>query len=462
MSSEERGVRGESRRAVSSRLALRARFLPPRSALTLIELLVVIIILTTLVSAAIPLLSPTNDDRRLREASRGVNSFISAAQMKAIQLQRPFGVAIKRLSQDTNPNLGTQPIHDDNAVSIELYYVEQPAPFVGFDTTSAAQIALDNGPTGGAGQLQVRFVRRGNVDPRSTDKLPEGWDRDSIPPYTIRPGDVIEIQGSQFRITDTDSDPTTGFYTSTSGTPDGTLVMVPVNDTGQQINVEFDNLGRRMRDLPSGTVPTLERPYWTYPTPYKILRQPTPTSAEPFQMPDGTAIDLRASGVGQDDYFYVKDVHDNAEGILIMFAPEGRVSRVVFSQMPNDPKPFDETVTDNLFLLIGRRAIAPPPPVSSDKSLSTASGNLPAVGAPGAEQTLQDIKSSVNWLRSESRWIAIGSQSGRVVTVDNASVDPRTVILENGSVPQSSEELRNEQIRAAREFAREMTQIGGK
>jgi len=140
---------------------------------------------------------------------------------------------------------------------------------------------------------------------------------------------------------------------------------------------------------------------------------------------------------------------------------------VTFSTLPTDAiegsvTQFDESVTDNLFLLIGRRAIAPPPRAASDKSLSTASGNLPAVGAPGAEQLLRDIKDSVNWLRSESRWIAIGSQSGRVVTVDNAFVDPRTVILENGTVPQSSEELRNEQILAAREFAREMTQIGGK
>ena len=99
----------------------------------------VIIILTTLVSAAIPLLSPTNDDRRLREASRGVNSFFSAAQMKAVQTQRPFGVAIKRLAQDTNTT--TNAIHEDNAVSIELYYVEQPAPYRGYDRTSSAMVA---------------------------------------------------------------------------------------------------------------------------------------------------------------------------------------------------------------------------------------------------------------------------------------------------------------------------------
>src|SRR5437016_5370562 len=92
-------------------LALRSVFLaldprpstldPPRPAMTLIELLIVIVIITTLVSAAIPLMAPTNDDRRLREASRAVNSFLAAAQARAIAIQRPVGVGIKRLSKDT-------------------------------------------------------------------------------------------------------------------------------------------------------------------------------------------------------------------------------------------------------------------------------------------------------------------------------------------------------------------------
>ena len=65
--------------------------------MTLIELLVVIIILTTIVAAAIPIMSPANDDRRLREATRGLNTFITGAQARAIALSRPFGIALKRL-----------------------------------------------------------------------------------------------------------------------------------------------------------------------------------------------------------------------------------------------------------------------------------------------------------------------------------------------------------------------------
>ena len=44
------------------------------------------------------------------------------------------------------------------------------------------------------------------------------------------------------------------------------------------------------------------------PASYKILRQPMKNSAEPLQLPEGTAIDLRASGLGDGDdggdYFF--------------------------------------------------------------------------------------------------------------------------------------------------------------
>ncbi|HVT28182.1 MAG TPA: prepilin-type N-terminal cleavage/methylation domain-containing protein, partial [Lacipirellulaceae bacterium] len=90
--------------ATALRSSQRTTDLGPRTldrGLTLIELLAVIVILTTLVAAAIPLMSPNNDDRRLREAARGLNTFITGAQTRAIALNRPFGVALKRLSQET-------------------------------------------------------------------------------------------------------------------------------------------------------------------------------------------------------------------------------------------------------------------------------------------------------------------------------------------------------------------------
>ena len=91
-------------------------------------------------------------------------------------------------------------------------------------------------------------------------------------------------------------------------------------------------------------------------------------------------------------------------------------------------------------------------------------GKVPQHCAKDAEQQTQlirlrrEMKEAVNWLRGDSRWIAIGAQSGRVVTVENAFVNPWQIPI--GSL--LPEEYRNAQIQMAREFAREMTQTGGR
>ncbi len=278
------GVRSARRNPKSFSL-LPAPCSPPLG-MTLIELLVVIIIMTTLVAAAIPLLAPSNDDRRLREATRGLNTYITGAQTRAISLHRPYGIALKRLSQDTKRA-------EDNGVCLEVFYVEQQPPYSGFDANSRACVAIH--PTR-AGLVLVRFVTRGTT----TASLPVGWSTDLFPSRTIRPGDVVEINGTQFELLydndqlkniQLDSDSSTYFEVADKNLPPQILAR-PLNDSGQQINPKYDDNGN---ELP--TQPTLP-PYWTGPAPYKILRQATPASDEPYQLPEGTAIDLRASGVG--------------------------------------------------------------------------------------------------------------------------------------------------------------------
>ncbi|MEN0110409.1 MAG: hypothetical protein AAF805_06760, partial [Planctomycetota bacterium] len=50
---------------------------PARVAMTLVELLVVIVLVTILVTTAIPVLSPGGDTRKLREASRAINTYLA-------------------------------------------------------------------------------------------------------------------------------------------------------------------------------------------------------------------------------------------------------------------------------------------------------------------------------------------------------------------------------------------------
>jgi type II secretory pathway pseudopilin PulG len=425
----------------------------PRAAMTLIELLAVIVIITTIVAAAIPLISPTNDDRRLREAARGLNTYIIGAQSRAVALRRPVGVAFKRLGADTiknNPS-NTAKTGPDNGMCLEAYYVEQQPPYAGLDVNSRACVAFHPSIPG---FVLVRFVTRGGT----SANLPIGWAADRFPIDMIHPGDVIEINGTQFELMTLENNVTFDQNSCFRQQDPNRVVVIgarPKNDSGQQINPKYDNQGLVIGE--GGT----QQPFWTSPAPYKILRQPVAMSDEPYQMPAGTAVDLRASGVGMNDYFYVQDVVDNIQGIVIMFAPEGRVARVGYYQTPPDTdQPFDQAVVDNIYLLVGRNDRIPPE-VGSDSTLKIAD-----VNAAKTDEARARLREPINWLSGSSRWIVIGSQSGRVATIENAAVDMAST-LNNPPKPfdtalQSTEEMRCAQIIAARELTREMGQLGGR
>jgi type II secretory pathway pseudopilin PulG len=470
--------------ALRSYSGSRLSTLDSRLALTLVELLVVVVILTTIVAAAIPILAPTNDERRLREATRALNTYITGAQSRAISLDRPYGIALKRLSQDTDTDGNPNNPHEDNGVSLEVFYVEQPLPYAGFDANSRARLALYAPPNlnwyAGLPRplVLIQFVTRGASVGMNQDSLPVGWDPDLFPQGMVRPGDVIEIQGSQYRLiydpSDTQvqarfTDETNTYFASNTGKAGNNraaqIVALPINNTGQLklANVEYDYEG-----LELGAANAVSGPFFTLAIPYKILRQAAPTSDDPYQLPEGTAIDLRASGFGLSDYFYVPGENDNSQGVIIMFAPEGRVARLSYSQMPitNGESPqFDDAIVDNVFLLVGKRENIPAPPVGTDPTLRTGTGGVPDPATQGADQVVQEMKEPINWLNGNSRWIVIGSQSGRIATVENATVDPWTVLTDTKSrIPadESTEEMRTRQILAAREFTREMSQMGGR
>jgi prepilin-type N-terminal cleavage/methylation domain-containing protein len=452
---------------------------PPRG-MTLIELLVVIVILTTVVAAAIPIMAPSNVDRQLREASRTANTFITGAQARAIASGRPYGIALKRLSAETKNA-------EDRGVCLEVFYVEQQAPFTGYDRNSRVCVSLLRN----VGLATIRFVTRG---PTQGDPLPTGWDADLFPTNMLRPGDVIEVGGSRFELLDhtqlarknpdlirdiqliigtarVDIDPPiTGYFKQRPNTV-VQIIARPINDTGQHVEPDYDNQGFQLgedRPLRPAAPARPQSPYWARPTPYKILRQATITSDEPYQLPEGTAIDLRASGVGNTFFYYptitstTVGAHprvDNDAPIFIMFTPEGRVSRVTFnwSTVPSTGAPqtdkFDQAVVDHLFLLVGRRENSPPVASATDPTLNAAF-NSPTT----TDEQRAELREPINWLNGDSRWLVLGAQTGRVVTIENGFVEMSAGMLQD---PQF-ENRRNQQILAAREFTREMSQLGGR
>jgi hypothetical protein len=252
-----------------------------------------------------------------------------------------------------------------------------------------------------------------------------------------------------------------GYFAAYPGRP-AQIAARPINDTGQMLSIEYDRFSRPLRDGPPATGQPLQPPYWTAPMPYKILRQPTKTNDPPYQFPEGTAIDLRASGFGRENYFQYSQVAanvtyvDNADPVYVMFTPEGRVERVSYYQNLGTAKTLvNESVVDNIFLLVGKRENIPAPALASDVSLSSLQW-----GQLTSDEQRREKKEPINWLLGQSRWIVIGSQSGRVVSVENAFVDPAAVIAKYSTL--SGEPLRSAQILAAREFTADMANLGGR
>ncbi|WP_197526943.1 pilus assembly FimT family protein [Pirellulimonas nuda] len=446
--------------------------------MTLVELLVVMVIITTLVAAAIPLLSPPGDERVIREAARGVNTFLAGAQSRAIETGRPFGVALKKLSQDTGRL-------EDSAVCLEMYYVQQPAPYSGFDDAARVRIALDVDNSGAfyanqPYQVRIQFVR---LESSGAANLPSGVSYEIMPDSFFGPGDVIVIDGAEFVFIDDNGNEggldSRGRYPATAGFPDGTLLARGPTNIHSAFSFVYDNQGVRVSVPPNPSLPPLEYPYWTEPLRFKLLRQPAPTSNQPYQLPTGAAIDLRASGftvriagnatnatVTNGEFAkpdldtgtasQVNNPIENNNPVYLMFSPEGSVERVTYdlgasawdtSGVPINnysANPFSEPVTDNVHLLIGMRENSPAPWV--DFTAFT-----------GTEQDLASAKAKINWLNLNSEWVVIGAQTGAVTTVPNAAVNPTAI---NSSL--SPLARRATEINAARALVRESAKAGGR
>lgn len=267
-----------------------------RRAVTLIELLVVISIIMLLAAYALPKLAPMAKQRKIREAARSVNVFLSRARSRAIETGRPCGVAFKRV--DTAEPLS-------KAVST-LYQTEVPPPYAGDTLTT---------------RIKMTFVSSGIYNA----KVASGF----IQPGLLRIGDIIQInnQGPWYTISGPDDD------------GDGFVGGSSISSLQLSVDYEYQD------SLP-----------WTTNESalllFKILRQPTRTMAQPLTLPVGTTVDLGCSGTDQtkegDRQLFAIGQND----VIIMFSPNGSVSRYYWdvNGVPNEAD-----ATDPIYLLIGWR-----------------------------------------------------------------------------------------------------------
>ena len=240
--------------------------IPPRQALTLIELLVVIVILTTLVAGVIPLLSPNNDTRKIREASRMLQTYIMRAQAEAARTGRPQGIAFRESSAGSG-------------VALEAYRLETPPPFAGFSNASAARIIREK--TGiNEYEHYVQFVLAGGPTGKPFTDNFDDYTWDPLPPKLIRYGDLLDVGGVVVQLTDSDFN---GDSRLDQRDPQSDYYSVLGNDTHSQwrFQCELVNLGQQTIAFDPDKVfpppPNTASFHATFPKPYRFIRQPLNT-----------------------------------------------------------------------------------------------------------------------------------------------------------------------------------------
>jgi len=150
-----------------------------RGGFTLIEMLIVISILMILAAAAANVMRPALDGRRIREAARAVNVYLSSARNRAMETGRPCGVILRRF--------GTLPC------AMNADQCEVPPCYCGDTEQSTAQVTAVSG----------------NVVTVSLDVAPIGL---------VRRGDLVQLnsQGPLYIINDTNPVDANGFVTGAS------------------------------------------------------------------------------------------------------------------------------------------------------------------------------------------------------------------------------------------------------
>ena len=262
---------------------------------TLLELLIVMAIMVMVTAAAIPIMIPAVQNRRMREASRLVSSYISGARSRAIETGRPVGVMVERLNG--------QPY------AMTLSYVEVPPPYAG-DTTGANCTVS---------------VAGANVTLTLSSAIPAGL---------IRINDTLRLNYKPllYTVTGPDTSPADG-----------------VVDTGTTITATFPSSATTIVPW-TATSPAVA---------YQIFRQPVRSSAAPLQLPEGTVIDLASSGYTLTNSYPFNSGTPTAPVVLfnpvITFAPNGSVDYVTNNVSPfNLVRPIGP-----IFLLLGRRELMP-------------------------------------------------------------------------------------------------------
>ncbi len=373
-----------------------------RRGVTLIELLVVISIMMLLAAFALPQLAPLSKQRKIREAARSVNVFLSRARSRAIESGRPCGVAFHRV--DT-----TEPL--SNAVSM-LYQAEVPPPYAG--NTSGAALMLQD-------VSHIEKTPGQTYVPRGTVILKAQVDPSTLSNGIVRRGDLVQLnsQGPWYEIIFDTIDYEGKFL----------LLDFPLLNGFIDFNAPNSCLTLRWNGGP-GCVSPWPPTGTSAPVSFKILRQPVRTIAQPLTLPVETTVDLRCSGTDQNAALFGYGQDD----VIIMFSPNGSVGRYYYDNVDGNQV---KDATEPIYLLIGWRDLIE---------------NVSSFEDPSADIDEEEIS---NWQTLSNLWIAISPQTGLITTAELANID-----IEIDKI--TGEESLGQAIMETRKYARRAQSKGGR
>lgn len=339
---------------------------------TVLELLIVMTILLMITASTIPFVLPAVQNRRMRESSRLVSTYISSARSRAIETGRPVGVQFQRF----------------NALPLAytLSYVEVPPPYSGESAAASCQVS-------NSGSIQANVGVLANFNPAQ-----------------IRVGDQIQFnfQGPRYTITG----PDLGMML------DGIIDSPPDSMTPTTLTL--------------GPLPAGVRAPWTA-TPvratYQIFRQPVGSSMPPLQLPEGICVDLHSSGIGSSGVFPIPETPPILPADwttktpltfdpIVMFGPNGSFEWVyVAPDRLNAAVPVRPS--GPVFFLIGRRDlmadVSKNSPQVDENLFDPRDPRLMPMPPPTPAPTFGYL---------ENFWVTISPQTG-LVTVTQMALNPK-------------------------------------